>query len=126
MSWCALMLWMKSMLCLYGFSSQLVDTERKLAATPPLRRRESRLHPLLVEQEMAVPLPAAEERPGVPVGCNWFHLLPSKADPVVSQDVVDPARHGLVTVAGHSAALFRVLHVHSAVRSATQIKRIKK
>lgn len=61
-------------------------------------------------------VPAAEERPDISAGWNWLHLLPSETGPVVSQDVVDPARQGLVTVAGDAAALVRVLQVHTAVR----------
>lgn len=77
-------------------------------------------YPLLVKQEMAVQLPAAEEGFDTRVGWNWFHLLPSKTGPVVPQDIVDPARQGLVTVAGHLAALLRVLQVQTAHSSQTQ------
>lgn len=62
---------------------------------------------------MGVLLPAAEEGLDISMGWNWLHLLASKTGPVVTQDIVDPARQGLVTVAGHAAALFRVLQVHA-------------
>lgn len=121
-SCCAFMLSMKSMLCLYVAWSQLGRVRRKneqrLTGEEPLGV------PLLAEQETAVHLlPVAEEGFDILVGRNWLHLLPGKTGPVVSQDIVDPARQGLVTVAGHLAALLGVLQVQTAHSSQTQGQR---
>lgn len=42
---------------------------------------------------------------------DWFHLLPNKTSPVISQDIVDPPWQGLITVAGHLRAILSVLKV---------------
>lgn len=98
------------------------EVRKKISSDSRLHQRGEKKpgHPLLVKQETAVQLPAAAEGFDTRVGWNWFHLLPGKTGPVVSQDIVDPARQGLVTVAGHLAALLRVLQVQTAHSSQTQ------
>lgn len=44
-------------------------------------------------------------------GWHWFDFLPNKTGPVVSQDIMDPSRKGLVTVAGHLMTIRRVLQM---------------
>lgn len=116
------------LLCVYAFDEVHVVFVRHVEPTAEVRKKMSSDSleknpgcPLLAEQEMAVHLlPVAEEGFDILVGQNWLHLLPSKTGPVVSQDIVDPARQGLVTVAGHLAALLGVLQVQTAHSSRTQ------
>lgn len=114
------------LLRVYTFDEVHVVFVRHVEPTGGARKKissDSLLHQRGGEEKPGYPavrLPAAEEGFDTRVGCNWFHLLPSKTGPVVSQDIVDPARQGLVTVAGHLAALLRVLQVQTAQSSQTQ------
>lgn len=69
-----------------------------------------------IYQAIIIYVPAAEDWFIICPGRYWFHSLPHKTGPVVSQDIMDPPWHGLVTVAGHLRAILRVLKTQCTIR----------